>query len=99
MLMHVYGREWWFDTVNYGTNYGAVGSADAGLGAAWEAMGEDGRRAELVRDQADWAGGAHPAVPRGAAASSEAQREATFWGLADLWEEDMMVELQAERGQ
>ena len=48
MLMHVYGREWWFDVVNYGSNYGA-GDPDAGLGEAWDTMGVDGEHARWPR--------------------------------------------------
>ena len=90
-------REWWFDVVNYGSNYGAV-DPDEGLGKAWDTLGEEGWRLQLTRDQDAWAAGAHPSVPRGAAASVFGQREETFWGLADLWEDELAVELAARQG-
>ncbi len=45
LLMHVYGREWWQDAVNYGHNFGGLDrthglpswDADAGAGALFHA--------------------------------------------------------------
>jgi hypothetical protein len=88
--MHVYGREWWSDTVNM--NYGALdsdweSSSDRGGG------GDDEEQALLLRhiDRAT-SEGAQPSVPQ--TSSQLVQREAAFWGLADLWEEGLIQELQ-----
>ena len=101
LMMLVYGREWWYDTVNYGVNF-------AGLNNGfelpeWTAANDEGRRATLLHhfqsaspcDDGKCKGsGAHPSVPRGVSASSLSGREAAFWGFADLWEDELAEELQ-----
>ena len=52
-----------------------------------------GRRAVLLQQIEAATSGAHSSVPRPAAAATEAQVEANWWGLADLWENDLMSEL------
>ena len=79
------------DAVNYGHNYGGLDSAHAL--PPWDAPAAAGRRAVLLQQIEGAASGAHGSVPRGPAAASADEAEANWWGLADLWEEDLMAEL------
>jgi hypothetical protein len=77
--------------VNYGHNYGGLDSTHAL--PPWDAPAAAGRRAVLLQQIEGAASGAHGSVPRGPAAASADEAEANWWGLADLWEEDLMAEL------
>ena len=86
--MHVYGRDWWSDAVNYGSHFGAL---EPGYDLpGWGTAGGAGRRAALLQQIQSAVAGVHTALPRPASASSMAEREAAFWGLASLWEDELV---------
>jgi len=94
ILMLIFGRLWWEDRTNYGAeDYGGVRSDDPRQPVAFAT-----RVARRVASRAAAASGACDGTT-GAAGGVEAARlrERMYWGLTNLWEEGLALELALER--